>query len=99
MALLCRASPGASCFFLPLRQSEIYGQSLKIRLKPAVVNAGGGEHALRGARAVRCRVLVREVDDLLDAALDDRLAALVAREERRVEAAALQGRARVDEGV
>ena len=99
MALLCCASPGASCFVLPLRQSEIYGQSLKIRLKSAAVNAGGGEHALRGARAFGRRILVRKIDDLPNAALDDRLAALVAREERRVDAAALQGRTRVKDGV
>ena len=90
MALLCRASPGASCFVLPLRQSEIYGQSLKIRLKTAAADAGGSEHALRCERAVRCRVLVREVDDLVNAALDDRFAAFVAREQGDVDTTALQ---------
>ena len=35
-----------------------------------------------------CAVLVRQIDDLLDAALDDHLGALVAREQRHVDGAA-----------
>ena len=71
----------------------------QLRLHAAAGDACRGEHTLGRLRAVGRRVLVREVDDLADAALDDRLAALVAGEERDIDAAALERRARVEDRV
>ena len=60
-------------------------------------NAGGGEHFFRRGVHRRAVVFIREVNDLFDAGLDDRLRALVAGEQGHVDTAALQIRAPVIE--
>ena len=53
----------------------------QLRLHAAAGDIRRGEHPLRCLRTVGGGVLVREIDDLTNAALNDRLAAFVAREQ------------------
>ena len=69
---------------------KLHRHFAQLRLHPPPANARRVKHPLGDLRRFGRGVLVREVDDLADAALDDRFAAFVAREQGDVDTTALQ---------